>query len=79
MHYRNVTTQVFDRVLQAYCVSDEHDYLESRFLDKNDRVIAKVLRHLDEDEELLPEADLLVAEYLISSDVGSRAEAIKNT
>ena len=59
--FRKVTPEQFDSTVKASCVEDEHDFLESRFLDRNKKVIAKVIRYLDEDGELKPEADLLVA------------------
>lgn len=61
--FRKVTPEEFDTVIKASCVEDEHEFLESRFLDRNKKVIAKVIRYLDEEREgeLKPEADLLVA------------------
>ena len=61
--FRKVTPEQFDAVIKASCVEDEHEFLESRFLDRNKKVIAKVIRYLDEEGEgeLKPEADLLVA------------------
>ncbi len=61
--FRKVTPEQFDTVIKASCVEDEHEFLESRFLDRNKKVIAKVIRYLDEEREgeLKPEADLLVA------------------
>ena len=41
----------------------EHELLESRFFDQHDRIIAKVVRYLDEEGELVPEADLMLAVY----------------
>jgi hypothetical protein len=37
--------------------------LESRFFDREDRIIARVVRYLDEEGELVPEADLMLAVY----------------
>jgi hypothetical protein len=65
--FRKVTPKLFDAAVKAFVVRDEHDFLESRFLDRNDHVIAKVVRFLDEDEELIPEADLLIAEPMPES------------
>ena len=59
--FRKVSPEQFDAAVKASCVKDEHEFLESRFLDRNKKVIAKVIRYLDEDGELKPEADLLVA------------------
>ncbi len=59
--FRKVTPDEFDTAVKAFCVEDEHEFLESRYLDGNKNVIAKVVRYLDEDGELKPEADLLVA------------------
>lgn len=60
--FRKVTPKVFDVAIKAFCHRDEHDFLESRFYNRHGQVIAKVVRYLDEDEELVPEADLLVAD-----------------
>ena len=60
---------VFDRVLEAHRVRDEHEFLESRFLDQNGRVVAKVVREADEEGTLVPEAKLLVASDLVPSDL----------
>ncbi|MBQ62975.1 MAG: hypothetical protein CMQ19_13000 [Gammaproteobacteria bacterium] len=60
--FRKVTPSVFDAAVMAFSIRDEHDFLESRFLDRNGHVVAKVVRFLDEDEELLPDADLLIAD-----------------
>ncbi len=59
--FRKVTPEEFDSRVKASCVEDEHEFLESRFLDRNKKVIAKVIRYLDEEGELKPEAALLVA------------------
>ncbi len=59
--FRKVTPNVFDAAVKAFSVRDEHDFLESRFLDRNNHVVAKVVRFLDDEEELIPEADLLIA------------------
>ena len=59
--FRKVSPEQFDAAVKASCVQDEHDFLESRFLDRNKKVIAKVIRYLDEDGELKPEADLMIA------------------
>jgi hypothetical protein len=67
--FRKVTPEQFDTVIKASCVEDEHEFLESRFLDRNKRVVAKVIRYLDEEGELKPEADLLVAiDYQLESE-----------
>lgn len=68
--FRLVTPTVFDAAVKAFGVRDEHDFLESRFLDKDGHVIAKVMRFLDEDEELIPEADLLIADPMPKSRSG---------
>ena len=60
--YRKATAQEFDALVQAQSTRDEHDFLESRYIDSKNRVIAKVIRYLDEDEELIPEADLMILE-----------------
>jgi hypothetical protein len=60
--FRKASTKEFDAVVQANSVSDEHDFLESRYIDSKDRVIAKVVRYLGEDDELIPEADLMILE-----------------
>jgi hypothetical protein len=66
--FTKVTPEEFDTAVKSRCVEDEHEFLESRFLDRNKRVIAKVVRYLDEEGELKPEADLLVAiEYQLES------------
>lgn len=59
--FRKVTPEQFDTVIKASCVEDEHEFLESRFLDRNKKVIAKVIRYLDEEGELEAEADLLIS------------------
>ncbi|MBQ74785.1 MAG: hypothetical protein CMQ20_07135 [Gammaproteobacteria bacterium] len=68
--FRKVTPGVFDAAVMAFSVRDEHDFLESRFLDRNGQVVAKVIRFLDDDEELLPEADLLIADPLPRTGIG---------
>ncbi len=62
--FRKVTPERFDAAIKAFCVRDEHDFLESRFLDRKNQIVAKVVRFLDEDQELIPEADLLIADPL---------------
>ena len=59
--FRRATPEEFDTAVKTFCVEDEHEFLESRFLDQNKRVVAKVIRYLDEDGELKPEADLLIS------------------
>jgi hypothetical protein len=59
--FTKVTPEEFDTAVKSLCVEDEHEFLESRFLDENKRVVAKVIRYLDEEGELKPEADLLLA------------------
>jgi hypothetical protein len=61
-NYYKSTPQEFDAIVLALSVRDEHDFLESRYIDDRDRVIAKVVRFLDENEELVPEADLMILE-----------------
>ena len=58
--YRKATPQEFDRIIQAESIRDEHEFLESRFFNEKDVVVAKVIRYLDEQEELIPEADLMI-------------------
>lgn len=65
--FKIVSARLFDAAVTAFAVSDQHDFLESRYLDSNGRVIAKVVRHEDSGGELLPEADLM-----ISTDLGKR-------
>ena len=60
--YRKASPEEFDASVQANSVRDEHDFLESRYIDREDRVIAKVVRYLGEDDELIPEADLMILE-----------------
>lgn len=64
--FKKVSTQVFDAAVKAFSVRDEHEFLESRFYNRKDQVIAKVVRSLDEDDELVPEADLLIADPIPS-------------
>lgn len=64
--FKKVSTQVFDATVKAFSVRDEHEFLESRFYNRKDQVIAKVVRSLDEDDELVPEADLLIADPIPS-------------
>jgi hypothetical protein len=69
--FSKVTPEEFDTAVKSRCVEDEHEFLESRFLDRNKRVIAKVIRYLNEEGEgeLKPEADLLVAiDYQLESE-----------
>ena len=56
-----VSPKEFDLVIEDRFFRDEHELLESRFFDREDRIIAKVVRYLDEDGELVPEADLMLA------------------
>ena len=65
--FSKVTPKVFDAAIKAFSVCDEHDFLESRFLDRNKHVVAKVVRFLEDDEELIPEADLLIADPMPKS------------
>lgn len=58
-----VSPKEFDSVIEDRFSWDEHELLESRFFDREDRIIAKVVRYLDKDGELVPEADLLLAIY----------------
>jgi hypothetical protein len=67
--FSKVTPEEFDSAVKSFCVEDEHEFLESRFMDPNKGVVAKVIRYLDEDGDLKPEADLLVAiEYQSGSE-----------
>ena len=61
--FRTVTPSEFDATVKDHFVREEHDLLESRFFDGNDRIIARVVRYLDEEGELVPEADLMLAVY----------------
>ena len=61
MSFKPADPETFDRV-KAQSVRDEHDFLESRFFDRDNNVIAKVVRHQDEDGNLKPAAELLVAD-----------------
>ena len=58
--FRKATPEQFDAAVKAFCVQDDHEFLESRFLDRNKSIIAKVIRHLDGDGELKPQAELLI-------------------
>ena len=60
--FRKATPQEFDAAIQTTSIRDEHDFLESRYIDDKNRVIAKVVRYLDENAELIPEADLMILE-----------------
>jgi len=64
--FKKVSTQVFDAAIKAFSVRDEHEFLESRFYNRKDQLIAKVVRYLDEDDELVPEADLKIADPMPS-------------
>ena len=59
-----VSPKVFDSIIKDQFYRDEHELLESRFFNRKDQMIAKVVRYLDEDGELVPEADLMVAVQL---------------
>jgi len=59
--FQRVSSKEFDSVIEDRFVKDEHELLESRFLDQDGRIIAKVVRYLDEDGELRPKADLMVS------------------
>jgi hypothetical protein len=59
--FRRVSPKEFDSIIKDQFFRDEHELLESRFFDREDRIIAKVVRYLDEDGELVPEADLMLA------------------
>ena len=61
--FRSVSPKEFDSIIDDQFFRDEHELLESRFFDREGRTIAKVVRYLDEDGELLPEADLMLAVY----------------
>ena len=50
-------------MINEHFFRDEHELLESRFFDQEDRIIARVVRYLDEEGELVPEADLMLAVY----------------
>jgi hypothetical protein len=61
--FRRVSPKEFDAIINEHFFRDEHELLESRFFDQHDRIIARVVRYLDEAGELLPEADLMLAVY----------------
>ena len=58
-----VSPKEFDSIIEDQFFRDEHKLLESRFFDREGRIIARVVRYLDEDGELVPEADLMLAVY----------------
>ena len=64
--FKKVSIQVFDAAIKAFSVRDEHEFLESRFYNRKDQLIAKVVRYVDEDDELVPEADLMIADPMPS-------------
>ena len=61
MPFRIVGPVEFDHIVVRNRVRDEHELLESRFFDASDRLIGRVIRQLDDQGELLPEATLEVA------------------
>ena len=61
--FRCVSPKEFDSIIDDQFFRDEHELLESRFFNREGRIIAKVVRYLDEDGELVPEADLMLAVY----------------
>ena len=61
--FRRVSPKEFDSMINEHFFRDEHELLESRFFDQEDRIIARVVRYLDEEGELVPEADLMLAVY----------------
>ena len=61
--FRRVSPKEFDAATKNRFARDEHELLESRFFDQQDRIIAKVVRYLDEEGELVPDADLMLADY----------------
>ena len=61
--FRPVSPKEFDSIINERFFRDEHELLESRFFDQDDRIIARVVRYLDEEGELVPEADLMLAIY----------------
>jgi hypothetical protein len=61
--FRRVSPKEFDSIIKDQFFRDEHELLESRFFDREDRIIARVVRYLDEDGELVPQADLMLAVY----------------
>ncbi|MDA0273456.1 MAG: hypothetical protein O3C68_09420 [Proteobacteria bacterium] len=50
--FRRVSPKEFDSIIKDRFFRDEHELLESRFFDRENRIIAKVVRYLDEDGEL---------------------------
>ena len=61
--FRCVSPKEFDSIIDDQFLRDEHGLLESRFFDREGRIIATVVRYLNEDGELVPEADLMLAVY----------------
>jgi hypothetical protein len=59
--FRCVSPKEFDSIIKDQFFREEHELLESRFFDREDQIIGKVVRYLDEDGELVPEADLMLA------------------
>lgn len=59
--FRCVSPKEFDSIIKDQFFRDEHELLESRFFDREDRIIAKVVRYLDDAGELVPDADLMLA------------------
>lgn len=62
MRFIIATPQEFDAALKLLHERDEHELMESRFYDAANQVFAKVVRHADENGELLPHADLMIRE-----------------
>jgi len=58
-----VSPKEFDLVIEDRFFRDEHELLESRFFDREDRIIARVVRYLDGEGELVASADLMLAVY----------------
>ncbi len=65
--FKIVSPRLFDAAVAAFAVTDQHDFLESRYLDSNGKIIAKVVRHENEEGELLAEAYLMIC-----TDLGKR-------
>jgi hypothetical protein len=63
--YSSVSPELFDLARKNHSVRDEHEFLESRYYNFQGKIIAKVVRYLDEDGELKPHADLMLANDLI--------------
>jgi hypothetical protein len=57
--FKRANKEEFDAAKRKFA-RDEHEFLESRFYDQHDRIVAKVMRYLDGEGELKAEADLMI-------------------